>query len=181
MRESSQDICSWYITTTVSDGRWSIHGRHAAESLLYINIFWVLWFVVHQDPEFTGRRVATFHCQRDYLFVRHHRCISLKRTRIPSQTLYAAIRDLHTAYFLLDVMLRTECLAGTYFRRSVEGQKRAFRRSGRALHWSSKACRPEHLTVAEVNMSGLIWLRMTKRSENLPSNMVNSFMDFFIH
>jgi len=28
-----------------------------------------------QDPEFTGRRVVTFHCQRDYLFVRHHRYI----------------------------------------------------------------------------------------------------------
>ena len=28
-----------------------------------------------QDPEFTGRRVVTFHCQRDYLFVRHHRCV----------------------------------------------------------------------------------------------------------
>mmetsp|Transcript_438 Transcript_438/g.969 ORF Transcript_438/g.969 Transcript_438/m.969 type:complete len:318 (-) Transcript_438:155-1108(-) len=28
-----------------------------------------------QDPEFTGRRVVTVHCQRDYLFWRHHRYI----------------------------------------------------------------------------------------------------------
>ncbi|EKX47083.1 hypothetical protein GUITHDRAFT_137695 [Guillardia theta CCMP2712] len=28
-----------------------------------------------QDPQFTGRRVVTFHCQRDYVFVRHHRYI----------------------------------------------------------------------------------------------------------
>jgi hypothetical protein len=26
-----------------------------------------------QDPEFTGRKVVTFHCQRDYVFVRQHR------------------------------------------------------------------------------------------------------------
>ena len=28
-----------------------------------------------QDPEFTGRKVVTFHCQRDYVFVRQHRYI----------------------------------------------------------------------------------------------------------
>lgn len=27
----------------------------------------------HHDPEFKGRRVATFHNQRDYIFFRHHR------------------------------------------------------------------------------------------------------------
>lgn len=28
-----------------------------------------------QDPEFEGRRVATFHNQRDFIFFRHHRYI----------------------------------------------------------------------------------------------------------
>lgn len=26
------------------------------------------------DPEFRGRRVVTFHNQRDFIFIRHHRC-----------------------------------------------------------------------------------------------------------
>lgn len=29
----------------------------------------------HQEPQFRGRRVATFHNQRDYIFFRHHRYI----------------------------------------------------------------------------------------------------------
>lgn len=29
----------------------------------------------HQDPNFRGRRVVTFHAQRDYIFFRHHRYI----------------------------------------------------------------------------------------------------------
>lgn len=29
----------------------------------------------HQDPQFRGRQVATFHNQRDYVFFRHHRYI----------------------------------------------------------------------------------------------------------
>lgn len=29
----------------------------------------------HYDPEFKGRRVITFHNQRDYIFFRHHRCV----------------------------------------------------------------------------------------------------------
>ncbi|KAI8466209.1 MAG: anticodon-binding protein [Monoraphidium minutum] len=29
----------------------------------------------HQDPQFRGRRVATFHNQRDFIFFRHHRYI----------------------------------------------------------------------------------------------------------
>jgi ribosome production factor 1 len=28
------------------------------------------------DPQFRGRRVVTVHNQRDFMFVRHHRCIS---------------------------------------------------------------------------------------------------------
>ena len=31
------------------------------------------------DPEFTGRRVVTFHNQRDYIFVRHHRLVSIMK------------------------------------------------------------------------------------------------------
>jgi U3 small nucleolar ribonucleoprotein imp4, putative len=27
----------------------------------------------HYDPQFHGRRVVTFHNQRDYIFIRHHR------------------------------------------------------------------------------------------------------------
>ena len=27
----------------------------------------------HYDPQFHGKRAMTFHCQRDYIFVRHHR------------------------------------------------------------------------------------------------------------
>ena len=28
------------------------------------------------DPQFHGRRVVTFHNQRDYIFFRHHRCVT---------------------------------------------------------------------------------------------------------
>lgn len=30
-----------------------------------------------QDPEFRGRRVVTFHNQRDFIFFRHHRYASI--------------------------------------------------------------------------------------------------------
>ncbi|XP_055917370.1 probable ribosome production factor 1 [Eupeodes corollae] len=33
----------------------------------------MLGSLFHHDPEFKGRRVATFHNQRDYIFFRHHR------------------------------------------------------------------------------------------------------------
>lgn len=33
----------------------------------------MLGALFHHDPEFKGRRVATFHNQRDYVFFRHHR------------------------------------------------------------------------------------------------------------
>lgn len=33
----------------------------------------MLGSLFHYDPEFRGRRVATFHNQRDYIFFRHHR------------------------------------------------------------------------------------------------------------
>uniref|UniRef100_D3TPY9 Ribosome bioproteinsis protein RPF1 n=1 Tax=Glossina morsitans morsitans TaxID=37546 RepID=D3TPY9_GLOMM len=33
----------------------------------------MLGALFHHDPEFKGRRVATFHNQRDYIFFRHHR------------------------------------------------------------------------------------------------------------
>lgn len=33
----------------------------------------MLGALFHYDPEFKGRRVATFHNQRDYIFFRHHR------------------------------------------------------------------------------------------------------------
>eukprot|EP00457_Paulinella_chromatophora_P011156 gb/GEZN01011284.1/.p1 GENE.gb/GEZN01011284.1/~~gb/GEZN01011284.1/.p1 ORF type:complete len:358 (+),score=51.75 gb/GEZN01011284.1/:90-1076(+) len=38
----------------------------------------------HQEPNFTGRRVATFHNQRDFIFFRHHRYIfeSGKKARL---------------------------------------------------------------------------------------------------
>ena len=29
--------------------------------------------IFHYDPQFHGKRVVTFHCQRDYIFLRHHR------------------------------------------------------------------------------------------------------------
>lgn len=35
----------------------------------------MLGSLFHQEPNFTGRRVATFHNQRDFLFFRHHRYI----------------------------------------------------------------------------------------------------------
>mmetsp|Transcript_6563 Transcript_6563/g.14433 ORF Transcript_6563/g.14433 Transcript_6563/m.14433 type:complete len:88 (-) Transcript_6563:33-296(-) len=37
-----------------------------------------------QQPEFTGRRVVTFHNQRDFVFFRHHRYIfdSAKKARL---------------------------------------------------------------------------------------------------
>lgn len=31
----------------------------------------------HYDPQFRGRRVVTFHNQRDYIFFRHHRYVNL--------------------------------------------------------------------------------------------------------
>ena len=36
-----------------------------------------------QDPEFKGRRVVTFHNQRDFIFFRHYRYISVKHTILP--------------------------------------------------------------------------------------------------
>ena len=33
----------------------------------------MLGSLFHYDPEFRGRRVVTFHNQRDYIFFRHHR------------------------------------------------------------------------------------------------------------
>jgi len=38
----------------------------------------------HQEPEFKGRRVVTFHNQRDFIFCRHHRYIfdSMKKARL---------------------------------------------------------------------------------------------------
>lgn len=52
----------------------------------------------HQDPNFRGRRVATFHAQRDYIFFRHHRYIfEAKDTPKPGseleQQLKAAAED----------------------------------------------------------------------------------------
>jgi len=35
----------------------------------------LLGSLFHQEPNFKGRRVATFHNQRDFIFVRHHRYI----------------------------------------------------------------------------------------------------------
>ena len=35
----------------------------------------VLASLFHQDPAFRGRRVVTFHNQRDYIFFRHHRYV----------------------------------------------------------------------------------------------------------
>ena len=32
-----------------------------------------------QDPTFRGRRVVTFHNQRDFIFFRHHRCATVYR------------------------------------------------------------------------------------------------------
>jgi len=66
------------ITTTVSDGTYtspnaispSTPQKHPTLTELPANLPPHL-----QDPEFTGRRVVTVHCQRDYLFVRHHRYI----------------------------------------------------------------------------------------------------------
>ena len=34
---------------------------------------YVLASLFHYDPQFHGKRAMTFHCQRDYIFVRHHR------------------------------------------------------------------------------------------------------------
>jgi ribosome production factor 1 len=35
----------------------------------------------HQDPTFRGRRVVTFHNQRDFIFFRHHRYIFEERQK----------------------------------------------------------------------------------------------------
>lgn len=35
----------------------------------------LLGTLFHFDPDFKGRRVITFHNQRDYIFFRHHRCV----------------------------------------------------------------------------------------------------------
>lgn len=37
------------------------------------------------DPEFVGRRVVTFHNQRDYIFFRHHRWVTLNWRSKPSK------------------------------------------------------------------------------------------------
>jgi len=41
--------------------------------------------VFHFDPEFKGRRVVTFHNQRDYIFFRHHRYEFKNNTRVAIQ------------------------------------------------------------------------------------------------
>lgn len=40
-----------------------------------------------QDPQFLGRRVVTFHNQRDFLFFRHHRYIFESREKVRLQEL----------------------------------------------------------------------------------------------
>lgn len=44
----------------------------------------MLGSLFHQEPNFKGRRVATFHNQRDFIFFRHHRYIfsSMEKARI---------------------------------------------------------------------------------------------------
>lgn len=38
--------------------------------------------IFHYDPEFKGRRVVTFHNQRDYIFFRHHRWAHQQRSYV---------------------------------------------------------------------------------------------------
>ena len=43
-------------------------------SFLPLSFFRMIQSLFPQDPNFRGRRVVTFHNQRDYIFFRHHRC-----------------------------------------------------------------------------------------------------------
>ncbi|PRQ44499.1 putative anticodon-binding, Brix domain-containing protein [Rosa chinensis] len=53
-------------------------------SHIILDAFWTFWFkytsshnvsLFPQEPNFSGRRVVTFHNQRDFIFFRHHRYI----------------------------------------------------------------------------------------------------------
>ena len=82
------------VSSVVSGEEISGHGRktdHIPEVVLNnfktrlgLRIGRMLGSMFPQDPEFEGRRVVTFHNQRDYIFVRHHRYIfeSGKRARL---------------------------------------------------------------------------------------------------
>ena len=47
----------------------------------------MLGALFHQQPQFRGRRVATFHNQRDYIFFRHHRYVFNAKDRVGLQEL----------------------------------------------------------------------------------------------
>jgi len=44
-----------------------------------------------QDPNFRGRRVVTFHNQRDFIFFRHHRCVSVVFISYHSRQFYTIL------------------------------------------------------------------------------------------
>ena len=47
----------------------------------------MLGSLFHQQPEFRGRRVCTFHNQRDFIFFRHHRYVFSAKDRAALQEL----------------------------------------------------------------------------------------------
>ncbi len=47
----------------------------------------MLGSLFHQQPEFRGRRVVTFHNQRDFIFFRHHRYVFESRQKARLQEL----------------------------------------------------------------------------------------------
>ena len=62
--------------------------------LLLDSFFRMIQSLFPQDPNFRGRRVVTFHNQRDYIFFRHHRCtykmqLGIKHLCMSTQLLYA--------------------------------------------------------------------------------------------
>ena len=47
----------------------------------------MLGSLFHQQPQFRGRRVATFHNQRDFIFFRHHRYVFAQKDKTSLQEL----------------------------------------------------------------------------------------------
>ena len=84
---------------------------HACSSLLTLPAEFAprnLYPALSQDPEFQGRQVVTFHNQRDYIFVRHHRYIfetadqpkGGKKGTTPSEIMKARLQELGPRFTL---------------------------------------------------------------------------------
>lgn len=71
---------------------------------LGLSVSRLLATLFHFDPDFRGRRVVTFHNQRDYIFFRHHRYLFKQKVKVGPST-----------FFLLKKLLIDFCWLPPFF------------------------------------------------------------------